>query len=194
MNSERATQSPLVVRISSYQFRSQSWKVCRSVPKRQILNPAAYVTEAACLISNYACPKRFFRDRAFCEVRDAKNNERHVCAGWRDGEPAVSSRRPHRPPHLSCFFSKGVARSSFTARIGRAQFYRTRSASKKGDLATPPLLNPPFARSRLTRCHEIARSIPISVKLCPYLTMSSTGVCLAIRIEHGGKLERAEDQ
>ena len=31
------------------------------------------------------------------EVRDATNKERHVCARRRDGEPAVSSRRPTAP-------------------------------------------------------------------------------------------------
>ena len=35
------------------------------------------------------------------------------------------------------WFLKGVARPSFTARIGRAQFYRARSASKKEGLAAP---------------------------------------------------------
>ena len=50
-----------------------------------------------------------------------------------------------RPKRASCFLlctitpsrPKGVARLSFTARIGRAQFYRARSASKKDGLATP---------------------------------------------------------
>ena len=31
--------------------------------------------------------------RGRSQVRDAKNNERHVCGRRRDGEPAVSSRR-----------------------------------------------------------------------------------------------------
>jgi hypothetical protein len=35
------------------------------------------------------------------------------------------------------FSPKGVARLSFTARIGRAQFYRARSASKKDGLTAP---------------------------------------------------------
>ena len=39
------------------------------------------------------------------------------------------------------FSLKGVARLSFTARIGRAQFHRARSASKKDGLVTPyPIL------------------------------------------------------
>jgi|SRR6267378_385150 len=42
---------------------------------------------------------------------------------------------------------KGVARLSFTARIGRAQFHRARSASKKDGLVAPyPLHLAPFAR------------------------------------------------
>ena len=37
------------------------------------------------------------------------------------------------------FLQEGVAGLSFTARIGRAQFYRARSASKKDSLAIPYL-------------------------------------------------------
>ena len=43
-------------------------------------------------------------------------------------------------------FLKGVARPSFTARIGRAQFHRARSASKKDGLAAP------FPSSETARC------------------------------------------
>ena len=39
----------------------------------------------------------------------------------------------HTPPSF-----KGVSRLAFTARIGRAQFHRARSASKKATLAHPP--------------------------------------------------------
>jgi len=41
---------------------------------------------------------------------------------------------PSAFPH---FALRGAARLSFTARIGRAQFYRARSASKKDGLAAP---------------------------------------------------------
>ncbi len=44
---------------------------------------------------------------AFWEVRDARNNERHVCARRRDGEPAVSAEGilaapcPHPSAHIA---------------------------------------------------------------------------------------------
>ncbi len=41
------------------------------------------------------------------------------------------------PPHCHTYSLKGVARLSFTARIGRAPFHRARSASKKEGLAAP---------------------------------------------------------
>src|SRR6266850_7515307 len=50
-------------------------------------------------------------------------------------------------PH---FTLRGAARLSLTARIGRAPFYRARSASTKDGLAAPPpaLLRPRVARAR----------------------------------------------
>jgi hypothetical protein len=42
------------------------------------------------------------------------------------------------PFRFSPLRSRGAARLSFTARIGRAQFHRARSASKKDSLAAPP--------------------------------------------------------
>jgi hypothetical protein len=48
---------------------------------------------------------------------------------------------------------QGVARLSFTARIGRAQLHRARSASKKGTWPLPPLPLTPVVFV-LFRCHK----------------------------------------
>ena len=61
--------------------------------------------------------------------------------GKRPGSVPTCARRT-RPFHFSPLRPKGVARLSFTARIGRAQFHRARSASKKDGLATPDPLFP----------------------------------------------------
>jgi hypothetical protein len=54
-------------------------------------------------------------------------------------------------PHYHTFSPGGVAGLSFTARIGRAQLHRARSASKKDGLAAPPsLLRPRVARAQGT--------------------------------------------
>jgi len=66
--------------------------------------------------------------------------------------------RPSLPHHT--FFPKGVAGLSFTARIGRAQFHRARSASKKDGLVAP---YPNHLRPRVARAQEINRLHP------PYL-------------------------
>ena len=59
----------------------------------------------------------------------------------------LPGRGPSGFPH---FALRGAARLSFTARIGRAPFYRARSASTKDGLAAPPpgLLRPRVARAR----------------------------------------------
>ena len=59
-------------------------------------------------------------------------NLRYLNAGW----PGAASDCA-RPTRRFCFFtfSIGAGKPSFTARIGRAQFYRARSASKKNGLA-----------------------------------------------------------
>jgi hypothetical protein len=56
-----------------------------------------------------------------------------------DAERLVSTARVQRIllTDLCITSLKGVARLSFTARIGRAQLYRARSASKKDGLAIP---------------------------------------------------------
>ncbi len=53
--------------------------------------------------------------------------------------------------HHRTFSPKGVAGLSFTARIGRAQFHRARSASKKDGLAAPFHI---FLRPRVARAKE----------------------------------------
>jgi hypothetical protein len=60
----------------------------------------------------------------FCEVREARNNEPHVCARRRDGEPAVSN-------GPSTYLSGNGTRSGPTAHVERAHSDRARSASRK---------------------------------------------------------------
>jgi hypothetical protein len=56
-------------------------------------------------------------------------------------------------PPSSLAISSGMGADSFpTARIGRAQFHRTRSASKKAGVATP---YPTLLRPRVARAEEI---------------------------------------
>ncbi len=57
-------------------------------------------------------------------------------------------------PH---FALGGAARLSFTARIGRAPFYRARSASTKDGLVAPL---PSFLRPRVARAQKIIRLHP----------------------------------
>ena len=68
---------------------------------------------------------------------------------------------PSAFPH---FALKGAARLSFTARIGRAQFYRARSASKKG---TWPLPSHPLT-NRSSADYSFAMELP-DLKDDPYL-------------------------
>ncbi len=92
----------------------------------------------------------------------AAANYHFIRGGWDDPNCAQRSHPPthwhaetcHLPrrgpsgfPH---FALRGAARLSFTARIGRAPFYRARSASTKDGLAAPPpvLLKPRVARAR----------------------------------------------
>ena len=65
---------------------------------------------------------------------------------------AISPAGPSFAFQHHTFSPKGVTRLSFTARIGRAQFHRARSASKKDGLVTPYpiLLRPRVARARET--------------------------------------------
>ena len=102
------------------------------------------------------------------EVRDARNNECHVCARRRDGEPAVPSRRltGHTPFQgtlimlplslLALPHKRGRAGRSSTARVGRAPSQCARSASKRTHQPTlSPTSTPP--RSSLRPCRRSSR-------------------------------------
>ena len=71
----------------------------------------------------------------------------HPPTQWHAETCHLPRRGPSGFPH---FALRGAARLSFTARIGRAPFYRARSASTKDGLAAPPpvLLKPRVARVR----------------------------------------------
>ena len=70
----------------------------------------------------------------------------HPPTHWHAETCHLPGRGPSGFPH---FALRGAARLSFTARIGRAPFYRARSASTKDGLAAPPpaLLRPRVARA-----------------------------------------------
>ena len=59
----------------------------------------------------------------------------HPPTHWHAETCHLPGRGPSGFPH---FALRGAARLSFTARIGRAPFYRARSASTKDGLAAPP--------------------------------------------------------
>ena len=71
----------------------------------------------------------------------------HPPTHWHAETCHLPGRGPSGFPH---FALRGTARLSFTARIGRAPFYRARSASTKDGLAAPPpaLLRPRVARAQ----------------------------------------------
>jgi len=62
--------------------------------------------------------------------------------------------------HHHTFSPKGVSGLSFTARIGRAQPHRARSASKKDGLVAP---YPTLLRPRVARAQKIISLHPLSV-------------------------------
>lgn len=68
--------------------------------------------------------------------------------------------RPSRGSDLPLY--QGVVGLSFTARIGRAQFYRARSASKKDSRTTPSPLLPPFPTRPSTHSAEAAAEPALS--------------------------------
>ena len=80
------------------------------------------------MVSYCACPTRVFRDRALHEHRRPTGHPPHPILLF---------------PHLTL---GGAVRWPFTARIGRTQLHRARSASKKDRLTTPPF----FALDRAT--------------------------------------------
>ena len=76
--------------------------------------------------------------------------------------------------HHHTFSPKGVAGMAFTARIGRAQFHRARSASKKDGLATP-------SPSKLARF-----SLQGEVRIYPLLRASTEHILIVRGLRAGG--------
>src|SRR5437016_11101711 len=97
-------------------------------------------------------PRQPLRPKTRLVTSKAAANYHFIRGGWDDPNCAQCSHPPthwhaetcHLPRRGSSSFPhfalRGAARLSFTARIGRAPFYRARSASTKDGLAAPLLL------------------------------------------------------
>ena len=113
-------------------------------------------------------------------------------ATFSSAQPTGTSRRASSPGeglpipslHHHTFSPKGVAGLSFTARIGRAQFHRARSASRKDGLAAP---YPTLLRPRVARAQEIIKpALSYSFQACVLsLSWKDTHVGLRAAVERG---------
>jgi hypothetical protein len=130
-----------------------------------MLEKARLLTRPTLAVISPAHPESAKTDSSLWDApcpKQGRTNYHFIRGGWDDPNCAQRSHPPthwhaetcHLPgrgpsgfPH---FALRGAARLSFTARIGRAPFYRARSASTKDSLAVPPpaLLRPRVARAR----------------------------------------------
>ena len=120
---------------------------CRMLKKARLLTrPIPAATSPACPESakTASSPRDVLvpcKTAASCHFirggRDDPNcaQRSHPPTHWHAETCHLPGRGPSGFPH---FALRGAARLSFTARIGRAPFYRARSASTKDGLAAPP--------------------------------------------------------